>query len=386
MPARGAPRKVVIALAKKRPNGTGTLRRRKNGLWELTFLIGYDEETGKRKYKSVYARTQSEALRKGESFLAEQRKGVLDDHDYTVAEWGAWFLEHHAEFAKLADSTADSYRWTMKLIARYLGRKAMKNLKAYDVERFLLDLQRAGYGASTISKARGFLFQMCKAAVANDIIVKNVVAYVEKMRYEKAAPKESFTSEEIQKMMRELPQDKISWSIRILLMTGLRKQELLALEPHHIAEDGSSISVEQAVSRKRGTAYISKTKTSSSVRVVPVPEQARAYAILLRNSCTGTLIWESPRKAGSPVNPSYFDDLYYAALDSIRVRRLSPHSCRHTYVSQLQAKGVPMETIRTLVGHTEVLMTQKYLHVQEPVKIEAANQLNALCQGHEEAE
>lgn len=47
---------------------------------------------------------------------------------------------------------------------------------------------------------------------------------------------------------------------------------------------------------------------------------------------------------------------------------LTPHSCRHTFVSQLQALGVDMETIQSLVGHADIEMTQHYLHVQEEVR------------------
>ena len=60
------------------------------------------------------------------------------------------------------------------------------------------------------------------------------------------------------------------------------------------------------------------------------------------------------------------------------VRLLTPHSCRHTYVSQLQAQGVPLETIQSLVGHADLDMTEHYLHIQENVRQEAAEKLAAL--------
>lgn len=368
-------------MAKKRPNNSGTLRRRKNGTWELRLTIGIDEETGKPKYKSLYAHTQAEVIRKGEEYKAELKKGFPDGNTCTVAEWGATFLEHHAKIAKLAQSTMDSYSYTMRLINQHLGKRLLKELKAYEVERFLIDLRDVyGYSASMITKARGLLFQLCQAAVANDIMGKNVVAYIADIRCDKAIPKESFTGDEVKKMMRNLPKDKIGWAIRMLLMTGLRKQELCALETRHIAEDGSSIIVEQAVSRSKGSAFISNTKTPSSRRVVPVPERARKYAILLRNSGSGGLIWESDRRPGQPINPKTFDDFYYEALESVGVRQLPPHCCRHTYVSLLQAASVPMEVIRALVGHAKTTMTEHYLHVMETVKIEAVNNLNAYCE------
>ena len=365
----------------KRPNGAGTLRRRTDGTWECRIAIQgvFDEATGKQKFKSFYARTQAEALRKAEEYQKNLKSGVLNDQEYTVAEWEEQFLPHHAEFAKLAESTQDSYRYTSKLINKYLGSKKLKHLKTYDVECMLMDLQDDGYSQSTISKVRGLLFQMCQAAVANEIISKNVVAYAAKMRYQKTTPRGCFTAEEVSKLMRELPINRDTLSLRLMLVSGLRKQEVMALNRDTIAPDGSYVVVKQAVSRKQGTTFISSAKSEASNRVVPIPERARGYAIMLRDCCTGSLIWESPRKPGKPASTSYFDDRYYAALEGVDVRKLSPHSTRRTFVSQLQAKGVPMETIRALCGHVDVKMTEVYLRVQDEVKLEAVNQLNDIC-------
>ena len=54
--------------------------------------------------------------------------------------------------------------------------------------------------------------------------------------------------------------------------------------------------------------------------------------------------------------------------DMEKVRVLTPHCCRHTYVSQMQALGVDLATIQSIVGHADVDMTKHYLHVQDPVR------------------
>lgn len=60
------------------------------------------------------------------------------------------------------------------------------------------------------------------------------------------------------------------------------------------------------------------------------------------------------------------------------VRLHTPHCCRHTYVSMLQARGVDMETIQGLVGHTDFKMTGKHLHVQCKQKVRSVNLLGDL--------
>ena len=53
------------------------------------------------------------------------------------------------------------------------------------------------------------------------------------------------------------------------------------------------------------------------------------------------------------------------------VRVLTPHCCRHTYVSQMQALCEDLATIQSIVGHADMDMTRHYLHVQEPIRQDA---------------
>ena len=93
-------------------------------------------------------------------------------------------------------------------------------------------------------------------------------------------------------------------------------------------------------------------------------------------------IWESPRKPGMPCNPSTFRTQFQKAVKGVEgVRVLTPHSCRHTYVSQMQMLGVDLATIQSIVGHADVDMTKHYLHVQEPVKLAAIEKFSRAFSG-----
>lgn len=121
-------------------------------------------------------------------------------------------------------------------------------------------------------------------------------------------------------MMEGLPDDKIGWSIRLLLFTGMRPGELLGLEPRHIAKEGSWINIEQAAVKVKGTTRIGPPKTEESYRTIPVPELVRYCARNLRNT-NKKFIRESPKKPGFPCNDSYFRSLYkkaVARLDDVR--------------------------------------------------------------------
>ena len=58
-------------MAKKRANGEGNIRKRKDGRWEGRYTAGYDEKTGKRITKSVLGKTQAEVKEKLAKAVAE---------------------------------------------------------------------------------------------------------------------------------------------------------------------------------------------------------------------------------------------------------------------------------------------------------------------------
>ena len=102
-------------------------------------------------------------------------------------------------------------------------------------------------------------------------------------------------------------------------------------------------------------------------------------------TCTAEgYIWESKRIPGQPVKPSHFADQFKKALEAVPgVRRLTPHCCRHTYVSQMQALGVDLATIQSIVGHADIDMTKHYLHVQREVQEEAIERFSKAFSGAE---
>ena len=236
------------------------------------------------------------------------------------------------------------------------------------IENFLKGMRRNGRSDSYISKARGMLYQIFQKAEANDLVRRNPVRLAEKMRATGTAKrKEAFTTAEVAHLMKVLPDDRMGLSIRLLLGTGMRMQELLALEPQFIEEDGSVIHIRQAVKVVKGTVSIGSPKSKDSIRDVPVPLNVRPCAIKLRDT-TDQFIWESP-KTGLPCNPTHFRDVFRKSLEEAGdVRLLTPHSCRHTYVSQMQALGVDIQTIQSIVGHADTEMTEHYLHVQESIR------------------
>ena len=75
-------------MAKKRANGEGNIRKRKDGRWEGRYTAGYDEKTGKRLIKNVLGKTQAEVKEKLAKAVAEaETVDVRRADEYTLGTW-----------------------------------------------------------------------------------------------------------------------------------------------------------------------------------------------------------------------------------------------------------------------------------------------------------
>lgn len=354
----------------KRANGEGTIRLRKDGRWEVRIQGGVKTD-GRPNMIYYYGRTKKEVMKKVSDYRREKEAGLNTSQHYTFDEFADFWYNHHC--ANITPTTQESYKYTLRILKSYFGKRYLTDIKAIDVEDFLHKLQNEGRSKSALAQCRGMLYQIFHKAEANDFVLKNPVRFAEKMRSrEPVKRKEAFTADEVNLLMQGLPRTRMGDTIRLMIGTGMRSQEVLALQRDCISEDGSKIQIYQATNMIRGTVTVGLPKSRDSFRDIPVPPNLWECAVNLRNTNLD-YIWEVGKK-GVPCNPSYFRNQFKAELEKIEgVRVLTPHCCRHTFVSQMQALGVDLATIQVIAGHADLEMTKHYLHVQQSILAEAAN-------------
>ncbi len=320
-------------MAGKRSNGEGSIRKLKSGNWQCEMMLGYTDE-GKRNVIRFSGKTRSEVLQKMREYQDMANKQIQINRNLTLAEWAdTWYADYKSQ---VQASTYSSYKYTLSLINTRLGSRKLREILPIHINRMLDSLVQDGYSLSQIRKCRAMLIQIFDAADNNNLVVQNPARKakilrdkdnsLDRPRYEKDA----FTSEELQNLQNSLEKNLVGASIRLMLNTGLRVQELLALSPDDVAEDGSTIRVSKAIKMVDGIPTLGPPKSKKSNRLIPVPEVAREYAIYLRIHGGKNLVWSQPG-----ANPYYsvgsFRRRYYTALKNVGgVRKLSPHCCRHT--------------------------------------------------------
>lgn len=365
----------------KRSNGEGCFRKLKSGTWRGQIMDGYRAD-GKRNIVSFTAPTKSEVQQKIRRYLADTAAGLTTlSRSMSFSVWAEqWYQDY---VTQVQPSTYSSYRYTLKLLKAFFDYMVLSEIKPQHINSFMTKLLKEGCSLSKISKCRSMLIQIFDAAENNGLILKNPARKAKAIRTQSTEDtgKDAFSYEEVALLKKYLRNDLLGNSIRLLLGSGLRVQELLALRPEDIAEDGSEICVNKAIKMVDGKPTIGPPKSKRSCRTVPIPEDYRPYAVYLRTHGGKSYIWTSTRKS-LLYSVGTFRNKYYAALKRVPgIRKLGPHCCRHTYVTHLEAHQVPLAEIARLVGHSTVSTTNRYLHISSDTLERAVSTLNCSNRG-----
>ena len=112
-------------MAKRRANGEGNIRKRKDGRWEGRYTAGYDSETGKRVTKNVLGRTQAEVKEKLKRALEDSKRfDVSKGQDLTVGQWATLWFENH--------------------IVPGIGKIKLRKLTTLDIQKFYNSTRESG--------------------------------------------------------------------------------------------------------------------------------------------------------------------------------------------------------------------------------------------------
>ena len=132
-------------MAKKRANGEGNIRKRKDGRWEGRYTAGVDPETGKPIAKSVLARTQRECKEKLQKVMEELEKNdVTKRRDYTVGEWAQLWYENYAKPAVRASTAAYYKNYIDQHIVPRIGDIKLTALTTLQIQKFYNETKAHG--------------------------------------------------------------------------------------------------------------------------------------------------------------------------------------------------------------------------------------------------
>jgi integrase/recombinase XerD len=186
-------------------------------------------------------------------------------------------------------------------------------------------------------------------------------ASVPKGQYEALAEpqrmRDTLSRIEVDRMERAAVDERDRLIVRVLADTGIRVSELVGLRPESLRED-----------KNRHKYFVRVVGKGDKEREVGVPEGTFRRLQNFAATVASEYIFCGRRMRGGIIEPltrNGVDQLVRATAMRANIgRRVWPHLFRHSYVTQMARKEVPMEFVRRSLGHTTLAMvSQVYSHI-----------------------
>lgn len=276
-----------------------------------------------------------------------------------------------------------------------LGFKSIDVIKTSDAKEWAIRMKRNGYAYKTINNYKCSLKASFNIAILDDCIRKNPFDFsLSTVIKDDTIPKVALTEEQEKNLLSFAKNDIVYCKyydvILLLLRTGLRISELCGLTLNDLDLKNKLINVNHQLLRNKETGYYIETpKTKSSIRQVPMSEEAyKAFERILSARKKSKSIEIDGYKdfiflnqKGYPVTSSYFS----ATLSNIGKKyrktvgeslpNISPHILRHTFCTRLANRNMNPKNLQYIMGHSNINITLNlYTHVSiEYVKAEMVN-------------
>ena len=358
---------------------------------------------GSRIRKSFYGKNKKEAEQKRDEYLNQLKLGL--NVDFYKASLGdlmhSWLYDFKRVSENIKPSTFSRYEGIYrKYIQPYpIASLRLTDVKTVVIQRFYNDLFDMGCTSASIRTLNSLLRNFFSFAIEQDYIIKSPLKGTtipsNAGELTKDRKLDVYTDDEIKQLKKALTGYIHENLILVALGTGMRQGELLGLQWKHIDFDNLTITVSQTLKtysdiKANGTrnlvTALQTPKSKHSIRTIPIPKN---LAIVLKNQ--QKIIIDRAKTLGLSFNDdlfvfsnnqlSYIDARallrsYKRMLNRNNIRERDFHSLRHTYATQLIRRGVSIEVIAELLGHSSTEITKIYAHILDDDKQKAVAKLN----------
>lgn len=324
------------------------------------------------------ARTKTEVRDKLKELHKQAQNGVRPRRRYTVNDALDDWLETGLD--GLAPSTVTLYRDTIaKALREELGTVELTKLTEGVVQKGLANLA-ARRSTRTVQMAHNVLVRAIRHAERDDLVGRNVAALVKPPKGRRSGrASKSLSLEQAVALMAAARGTRLEAYVVLSLLSGVRTEEARALRWDHVVAwvGGQWVPVSEAgFDHEQVAVFVWRaeraggdTKTPESRRTLALPrkcvEALREHRVRqVQDRLMAGPLWQD--------HGLVFASAVGTAMDDHNVRRMFraitedaglgadwvPREMRHTFVSLLSARGVPVEAIALLAGLHQTSTTE----------------------------
>ena len=363
----------------------GQIIKRGERKWLLRVDLGRDEAGKRQRMNKTVHGTKKEAQKILNEMLGDKDRGTLitESRESLNSYLDRW-LETAAK-PKVREDTFKGYATKLRIYIRPpLGDKQLQRISALDIQKVYADMQARDLSANTVHHAHKILRNALQQAVKWRLIPSNPADLVELPKLEHNEML-AMNQEEAQRFLSAAKTNRWHALFALMLSTGLRPSEALALKWEDIDFQRHVIRVQRKLTRVKGGFLFEPPKTKRSRRVVDFP--VNLTDVLLEHQARQAELGEIDPdlslvfagETGQPAHERNILKRHYRPLLKAADLPLSLrlYDLRHTHATLLLLAGVHPKVVSERLGHSSISITlDTYSHVLPTMQKESAAKLN----------
>lgn len=359
--------------------------REKNGHFYMCIVDNSGQETT-RSIKKEFGLSKEPSQKQAEKYLAKklaemELTGIGYSSKMTVESFLKEWLE--SKESNISSNSLVYYKGAINNhIVPLIGDMRLDQLNKGNMQKYVTLLSK-DCEPPTVMLAIKVLKLALNSAVDWELIMSNPALRLELPKYRKKE-KVVWSDKELAQFLDVNRDDDLMPLYKLIIATGLRRGEALALTWDDVNFDGAYIKVSKSLDK---TKVIRDTKTTSSIREVIVPDFIIATLRELKVSQSKFMMATGQRNKANylfvnklclPCDPNLILRRFKRSCQKAGVRETDLHSLRHLHVSMLVSAGVDVKTIQKRVGHSDASTTMNiYAHMLNNTDKEAADKIES---------
>ena len=248
-----------------------------------------------------------------------------------------------------SSKTIDQYKRTAIHLFR-AARKNFSDMTVYDLRLFLALEKERGVSNRTLENTRANLSAFFQWLLLEDIIQKNPCAAIQPIKYTDKV-RLPFSNVETDRLRFACRTEKERALIEVLLSSGVRVSELAAIKITDVDFDRLSIHVKNGKGGKERTVYINNLALAHLQKYLLARKEAGPHLFY--------------NKKGEPLNPGGIRYILNEIARRANVENVHPHRFRRTFATGLANRGMDIQAIKKLLGHSDINTTLQYVYTSD---------------------
>ena len=271
----------------------------------------------------------------------------------------SWEREHREE---IGERTWRNYRPHVAEMKEQYGKIPIERLESVDIVNDLARAKKKGWSATVVNTRKSIFRMICDHAIIKGKLRYNPAVSVRLPKGLKRGKRTAPTQEQMELILNSVHAPFGLFPF-LLLCTGMRKSEALALTWDDIDLEQKTISVTKSIDYA-GTPKYKPPKTEAGIRTIPILEPLLSTLKEEKKNSKSSLLFPQPTtnrggEGGGLMSEKAYENAWEKYCRATGLTGITAHNLRHGTATLMFEFGVDELTTQKILGHSRIEITRE---------------------------